>query len=350
MPRVESNGIEIEYESYGSSSHETILLIMGLGSQLTMWPMELVQTLVARGYRVIRYDNRDCGLSTWMEQTGLPDMGQVFAAWGRGRAPAPYTLEDMAADAIGLLDALEVKQAHVAGASMGGMIAQLIAALYPERVLSLISIMSSSGNPMLPAGTPQALSVLMTPAPPRSNPAAAVEHNMKAYLTIASPGFPPDQVRLRELVQANVARSYYPKGIGRHLAAVITNGDRRPLLRRIKAPTIVLHGADDPLIPLEAGKDTAANIEGAELRIIPGMGHDIPLALVPQFADAILTAAERASPKAQRQAPATKPKAPPKEEAPAATFVMEPETQPARTEDLPRRKFLNRLKSWFGPR
>jgi len=341
MPRVDANGIEIEYESFGSASRETILLIMGLGSQLTMWPMELIQTLVASGYRVIRYDNRDCGLSTRMERFALPEMSEVFAAWGRGHAPAPYALDDMAADAIGLMDALGIKQAHIVGASMGGMIAQLLAALYPERVLSLTSIMSSTGNPMLPSGTPQALSVLMRPSPSRHNMAAVVEHNMKAYLTIASPAYPPDEAALRKLVEANAARAYYPKGILRHLAAVMTNGDRRPRLRNIKVPTVVLHGADDPLIPVEGGKDTAANIEGAELRIIPGMGHDIPLALVPQFADAILTAAGRASPR-----PVPKPVAPAKVE--MQVEAEAPETQPARSDDLPRRTFLKRLRDWFG--
>jgi pimeloyl-ACP methyl ester carboxylesterase len=296
MPRAKSNDIEIEYESFGDPSHETILLIMGLGAQLTQWPVALCNELVTRGYRVIRFDNRDTGLSSRIERGSFFNFPESFASVMAG-APSfvPYTLGDMADDAVGLMDALGIEKAHIVGASMGGMIAQLIAADYPERVLSLTSIMSSSGNPMLPHPKPRVLAQIMSPAPSASNFDAIVARGIKTYRAIGSPKFPTDEGTLRKWVTRDAKRAYYPAGVLRQIAAVMTNGDRRPKLRRIVAPTVVLHGEDDPLVPVEAGRDTAANIDDAELRVVPGMGHDIPLRLVGVFADAIVAAAERAT-------------------------------------------------------
>lgn len=296
MPQIEANGLDIEYESFGPENRETILLIMGLGAQLTQWPIELCDELVTRGYRVVRFDNRDVGLSSRIERDRAFAFTDAFFSLASGKpAFVPYSLSDMAADAVGLLDALGIEKAHIVGASMGGMIAQLVAAEYPERTLSLTSIMSSSGNPLLPHPRPRVLSLMMSPAPHARDTEAIVTRGVKTYETIGSPGFPTDEETLREWVTRDAERAYYPAGVMRQMAAVLTNGDRRPKLRRIKAPTVVLHGSDDPLVPVAAGEDTAANIEGAELRIVEGMGHDMPLALIDTIADAIVAAAERAT-------------------------------------------------------
>lgn len=294
MPQVQSNGITIEYESFGPADRETVLLIMGLGAQLTMWPVELCNELVARGYRAIRFDNRDVGLSTKFDAAGMPDMAAIFGALMSGKpASAPYSLDDMAGDAVGLLDALGVKRAHIVGASMGGMIAQLVAINHPDRVLSLTSIMSTTGNPALPQGKPEAMAVLMTPAP-EGDIEAAVARGINAWKVIGSPGFPTDDKILREWVTRDVRRSLYPVGVARQMAAIVANGDRREKLKNLNVPAVVLHGGDDPLVPVEGGKDTAANIPGAELIVVPGMGHDFPIALVKTFADAISKATARA--------------------------------------------------------
>ena len=296
MPQVKANGIEIEYESFGPADRDAVLLIMGFSAQLTMWPTELCEELVSRGYRVIRYDNRDVGLSAKLEAKGVPDMEKLFGALMTGAAvEAPYSLDDMAADAAGLLDALKIERAHIVGASMGGMIAQLVAANHPEKTLSLTSIMSNTGNPDLPQGSPEAMGALMAPAPAPDDIEAIVARGINTRKVIGSPGYPTDDQQLRQWVMRDAKRSYYPQGVTRQFAAIVANGDRRPKLKNIKAPTVVLHGADDPLVPVAGGKDTADNIPGAELRVIPGMGHDFPLGLVPVFADAIEAAARRAA-------------------------------------------------------
>lgn len=295
MAQATSNGITIEYESYGEDGAETVLLIMGLGGQLTLWPLELVEELNSRGYRVIRFDNRDVGLSEKFDAAGVPDMAALMGALMTGKRPeSAYSLDDMAADAVGLLDALEIERAHIVGASMGGMIAQLVAANHPERALSLTSIMSSTGNPSLPQGKPEAMAALMAPAPDPNDIPAIIARAINTWDVIGSPGFRTDEARRREWVQRDFERSYYPVGIVRQMAAIAANGDRREKLKDVSAPTVVLHGADDPLVPVEGGRDTAETIPGAELRIIDGMGHDFPLQLVETFADAIEAAAGRA--------------------------------------------------------
>lgn len=296
MPQIKANGIDIEYESFGPEDREAVLLIMGFSAQLTMWPVELCDEIVRRGYRVIRYDNRDVGLSSKLADKGIPDMEKLFGALMTGASvDAPYSLDDMAADAAGLLDALGIDRAHIVGASMGGMIAQLVAANHPDKTLSLTSIMSTTGNPELPQGTPEAMGALLAPAPAPDDIEAIVARGINTWKTIGSPGYPTDDATLRQWVMRDAKRSFYPEGVTRQFAAIVSNGDRRPKLKNIKVPTVVLHGADDPLVRPDGARDTAASIAGAELRLIPGMGHDFPLALVPVFADAIEAAAKRAS-------------------------------------------------------
>jgi pimeloyl-ACP methyl ester carboxylesterase len=288
MPRLRCNGLEIEYESLGDPAAPAILLIMGLGMQLLAWPDEFCQRLLARGFRVIRFDNRDVGLSA--RYGGKRRSNLVWAMLAaRLRLPLrpPYSLSDMADDAIGLLDGLGIAQAHVVGASMGGMIAQLLAARFPQRVLSLTSIMSSSGNRRLEPPKPDALKALLSrPADPHDLE-GVIDHLVRVFGTIGSPGFPPDPVELRQRLSRSVRRGYYPQGVARQLIAVVASGDRRKLLRTIVAPTLVIHGAADPLVPPEAGRDTARNIPGAKLMLIEGMGHDLPPALYERLAEAI---------------------------------------------------------------
>ena len=284
--KIQANGIEIEYESYGADDAPPVLLIMGLGGQLTLWPMPLIEGLVERGYRAIRYDNRDIGLSQKFDSAGMPDLMKVAATMFAGLKPnIPYTLDDMAADAAGLLDALDIPAAHIIGASMGGMIAQLFAAAYPKRTLSLTSIMSTTGNPAVPRSSDAATAVLMS-RPAGTDLDAILDHGVRSAKVIGSPGYPADEVALRARIKRDYERSHQPAGIARQMAAIYAGGDRRTAIATISAPTMVIHGVDDPLVPVEGGRDTAASIPGAKLREIPGMGHDLPLPLVPVILDA----------------------------------------------------------------
>lgn len=292
MPSIATNSIELHYESFGATEAPAILLIMGLGAQLTRWNIELCDALVERGYRVIRFDNRDCGLSTHCDGMPLPDIGKAMR--GGALSALPYTLETMAADCIGLLDALNIDKAHFAGASMGAAIAQVIAAHYPERTLSLTSIMSSSGNPMLPPPTPAAAMALFAPLPLTRDRATIVADGIARFLPISSPDYPTPHKELEKIFAQEYDRSFYPQGVARQLGALIANGDRRQFLRTITCPAVVLHGKDDPLIPLACGEDVASNIQNAEMRVIDGMGHDFPIALTQTFADAICAAARAA--------------------------------------------------------
>ncbi|MBL8770725.1 MAG: alpha/beta hydrolase [Phenylobacterium sp.] len=275
MPRATNGRVELEYETFGDGAPETVLLINGLGSQMNRWPADFCGKLAARGYRVIRMDNRDTGLSTW---------------FGDGER---YTLKDMAADAMAVLDAAGVQAAHIAGVSMGGMIVQRIAIDYPARVLSLTSIMSApTGNVV---ATPEAMAVITTAPPdPKADFEAFVAHGMKNARTIGSPAYPWDEADLRERVIAEHRRAFNPSGVVRQRQAIGADGDRTEELKRLKTPTVVLHGADDPLVQPIGGEQTAAAIPGAELRIVPGMGHDLPPGLHEIFIDAITAAAARA--------------------------------------------------------
>jgi pimeloyl-ACP methyl ester carboxylesterase len=275
-----------------------VLLIMGNGTQLTAWPIELIEELVRRGYRAVIYDNRDVGLSTKLDKAGIPDTRAVIEAKIAGKpSPLPYALDDMATDAVGLLDALGIKKAHVVGVSMGGMIAQLVAADHPEHTLSLTSIMSTSGNPEVPfPAKPEALSKMPKPAP-EGDEEAIIANAVKAIQIMAGPAYPPDEKRVRTLVARSMKRSADRAGMARHngLSALGLYEDRRAKLKTIKVPTVVVHGTEDPLMSVEGGKDTAANIPGAELRIIQGMGHDLPIPLAKTIAEAIEAAASRAT-------------------------------------------------------
>ena len=282
-----ANGISITYEDKGPRDAPAILLVMGLGGQLTLWPDEFVDALVARGFRVIRYDNRDVGLSTRFDAAGVPNLKWMFVkAALKLPVRSAYTLADMAADGVALLDHLGIERAHVVGASMGGMIAQHIAARYPERVLSLTSVMSTTGNRRLPRSDKEAMRVL-TSRPMSGDPEDMIAFSVRAARVIGSPGYPAAEERLQRRVRIDFERGWYPQGVARQMAAIVADGDRRPMLKSIGAPTLVIHGEDDPLVPLAAGRDTAANIAGARLLTIPGMGHDLPLALVDTLADAI---------------------------------------------------------------
>ncbi len=295
MARVAANGIEIEYDVHGHDDGAPLLLVMGLGQQLTRWPMEIVERLVGEGFRVIRFDNRDIGLSTWLDEAGAPDMPAVFTAIAGGRKPdVPYLLEDMADDAAGLLDALGIARAHVAGVSMGGMIGQTLAARHPARVLSLVSVMSTTGNPAVPPATPEALAILYA-RPEATDIDSLTEHALKAQIVIQSPAWPVDPALERPKLKAAIERAHHPVGMARQMCAVIGSGDRREALKTITAPTIVLHGDADPLVRLEGGKDTAATIPGAELRIVEGMGHDMPQGVHAAFVAAVVAAAARAA-------------------------------------------------------
>lgn len=290
---VQVNGVNITYESMGEDDRETILLISGLGAQFTMWPDELCNELVRRGYRVIRFDNRDTGLSTHLDSLGSPDWEAIGKAANSGDSiPLPYSLKDMAEDAVGLLNALSIKQTHIAGASMGGAIAQLIAIHHPHRVLSLTSIFSDTGNPEMPGPTEEVMS--MPPAPPvGSDMEKIIEREIAVRKIIESPGYPTKKKLLRKWVRRDVERSYNPVAVERQSAAIMFAGDRRSKLQKLRLPTVVLHGDADILVPMENGEDTAENIPDAELCIIEGLGHDIPQDLIKDFTDAIVLAATR---------------------------------------------------------
>ena len=288
MTAVAANGITIEYESLGDPLAPPILLIMGLGMQLVAWPDAFCHGLVDRGFRVLRFDNRDSGLSSKIRVRRQPNLvAALAAAWLRLPVRAPYTLDAMAADAVGLLDALAITRAHIVGLSMGGMIAQVVAATYPERVLSLTSIMSSSGSRRVSQPRPDAKRALLSKPRDPADPESVVDHLVGVFGVIGSPAFPTDGAALREQVARSVRRAHHPAGVTRQLVAIIASGDRRKLLRKIVAPTLVIHGAEDPLVPVAAGRDTARHIAGANLTVIEGMGHDLPPGLVPILVDAI---------------------------------------------------------------
>ena len=292
MPKTMANGIELHYEEHGSPSDPAMLLIMGFGAQLTLWPDELVEALAAEGFRVIRYDNRDIGLSHKFDGVKAPGLVRMTLMSKIGMTPrVPYTLADMAADGIGLLDALAIEKAHIVGASMGGMIAQHVAAKYPERCLSFTQVFSTTGNPKLPAAKKEALQALVT-RPKSDAEEALVEHGIMLARTIGSPAYPSPEDRLRERALTSVRRSFYPQGPTRHLSAIVADGDRRAMLREIGVPTLVLHGEDDPLVPCEGGHDTANCIPNAKLKTIPGWGHDLPLELVDELSQDIATHAK----------------------------------------------------------
>ena len=276
MPQVRANGINIEYETFGNPAHPPMLLIMGLGAQLLLWPEEFCEALADAGYYVIRYDNRDIGLSSKMEHAGrVKLMRSAMASMLRLPVKAPYTLDDMARDAEGLLDALQIKRAHVVGASMGGMIAQILAAKHADRVQSFVCIMSTSGNPRLP-GPSMKLRMRLVKRPPLLDRESLISYSMETWRLIGSPDYPAETEFLRAKVERSYDRSHYPQGLARQTLAIIASGSRVHLLHRITAPTLVIHGQEDPLVPVAAAHDLVKHIPHARLEIIPGMGHDMP--------------------------------------------------------------------------
>ncbi len=288
MPQITANGIKIEYDTHGDPANPPILLVMGLGMQLIGWSPEFVEALVSRGFYVIRHDNRDVGLSEKFGHAGVPDFRLVFLKALLGFNPrVPYRLSDMAGDAAELLRALKIERAHIVGASLGGMIAQLMAIEHPDRVATLTSVMSTTGNRRLPQARREAAAAMLSRLPPGATLDQNIARGVRVARAIGSPAWPAAEQRLRTRFTQSFERSFYPEGVARQLCAIIADGDRRARLRRVKAPTLVIHGTDDPLIPVEGGRDTAAHIPGARLHEIKGMGHDLPLQLIDELADQI---------------------------------------------------------------
>ena len=284
---VTANEIELCYDTFGESTNPPLLLIMGLGTQMIRWDEAFCKQLASKGFWVIRYDNRDVGKSTKFDAAGVPNLMELQLKVKQGEPlSVPYTLEDMALDAVGLLDVLNIKQAHVVGVSLGGMIAQTVAIHHPERVRTLTSIMSTTGNPELPAPKPEVL-MLISQAPP-ANRDENIEHYVKRQQILNGPHFPIDEAYVRTFAGRAFDRSYYPQGTARQIGAIVASGSRKEALQTVQIPTLVIHGDADPLVPVEGGRDTAASIPGAKLVIIEGMGHDIPLAVAPQIIDAII--------------------------------------------------------------
>jgi pimeloyl-ACP methyl ester carboxylesterase len=286
--RAQVGDIELAYETIGEPEDPALLLVMGLGMQLIHWDRELCDELASRGFRVIRFDNRDAGRSTQIKAP-VPNLVRLLS--GR-RVQAPYLLHDMAGDAIGLLDHLGIEQAHVVGASLGGMIAQSMAISRPERVSSLASIMSTTGNRRVGFPRLRALGVLLRRAPDTRE--AYVEHAVRLFRQIGSPGFETDEARLRDAAAAAFDRGHHPAGTGRQLAAIVASGDRTARLPELRVPTVVIHGTDDPLIPFRAGVATARAVPEAEFLPIPGMGHDLPRQVWPRVIDAVVSNSRRA--------------------------------------------------------
>jgi pimeloyl-ACP methyl ester carboxylesterase len=295
MAQIRANGIDIEYESFGKESDPAILLIMGFAASMTVWPDRLCAGLAAKGFRVIRFDNRDIGKSQHLAALGMPNIGEVIGLAVQGKPiAAPYLLDDMAADAVELLRALGIDNAHIVGASMGGMIAQIVAAKYHGRTRSLVSIMSTTGRRDLPRGKPEAFAAITRP-PQSTSREDRIEAGILAWRVIGSPGYPRSDEELRAQVTRQVDRAPYdPAGIARQFVAVTASPPRNDILGDVRCPALVIHGGDDPLVPVEAGQDTAASIPGCELVVIPGMGHDFPDALVPMLLETVGTFAQKA--------------------------------------------------------
>jgi len=289
MPRAHANGIDIEYETFGNPSAPPLLLVMGLGAQMITWDDEFCEQLADRGFHVIRFDNRDIGLSTKMEGAGMPDL---MAAFGGDAQPA-YTLDDMADDAVSLLDALGIGPAHVVGASMGGFIVQLMAINHPDRVLSLTSIMSAPGGRDTVSPRPEGAEVLMR-IPPETRE-GRIEHAVWIRQVLAGRGNPFDEAAEARRAARSVDRSYYPAGTARQLVAILAAKSRLERLAKVSAPTLVVHGIDDPLVPVENGRRVAAAVPGARLLEFEGMGHNMPERFWPVILDAIVETTRKTS-------------------------------------------------------
>ncbi len=283
---VKVNEVELCYDTFGKSTDAPMLLIMGLGSQMIRWPEAFCQQLAGMGFWVIRYDNRDVGKSTKFESAGVPNLMPLLLGAAQSDAiSVPYTLLDMAQDAVGLLDVLNIDSAHIVGVSLGGMIAQSVAIHYPERVRTLTSIMSSTGDPNLPRPKPEAFALLQQRPP--DNRAEYIEYSVQRQQILSGPHYPIDEAYVRDLAGRTFDRNFHPEGTSRQLAAILASGSRKEALQNVQIPTLVIHGDADPLVPVEGGKDTANSIPGAKLLIIEGMGHDIPVKVASQILEAI---------------------------------------------------------------
>ena len=288
MPRTAANGIEIEYDTFGDRSSPPLFLVMGLGAQMVLWEDDFCTALADRGFFVVRFDNRDIGKSTWLDAAGVPNVFVAMQAAAAGKPiEAPYTLADMADDVAAFMTALGIQRAHVVGASMGGMIAQTLAIRHPDRLLSMTSIMSTTGDPSLPQATPEALQVLIQQPP--ADRAGNVDFYIGAWRVIGSPGFPFDESRMRKIFELAFDRGYHPDGTARQLVAIMASGDRTSALKSVRVPSLVIHGDGDPLIPVAGGRATAAAIPGAKLVVVEGMGHDFPVGVWKPIVDAIQT-------------------------------------------------------------
>lgn len=287
------NNVELAYDSFGNENDEAVILIAGLGTQMIRWTSTFCCSLAEKGFRVIRFDNRDVGYST--HYTQKLDFEALATTLMSGQQPnIPYSLDDMAKDCIKLLDALSINQAHVVGRSMGGMIAQIVASEYPERILSLTSIMSSSGNPNLPQTSADVMALMTKPAPnPFEDEAGYLAHSISFAKRISGKGYPFEEDSYKELILEEVKRAYDPDSIGRQIAAIAVSGDRRLRLAAIQVPALVIHGADDPMFVPACGKDTASSIPNAEFMLIDGMGHDLPHQLYDVVIEAITRTARK---------------------------------------------------------
>jgi len=291
MPNTRANGVNLEFEEIGEGGSAPLLLIMGLGAQMIAWDDGFCHQLADRGFRVIRFDNRDVGRSTkFIDRCPNPTPFFVDLLQGKTVA-APYTLDDMADDAAALLQELGIPAAHIVGASMGGMIAQLLAIRHPDRALTLTSIMSTTGEPDLPQGEPAVLALLSQPLP--AGRQTAIEQAVATSRLLAGGGFEFDEARSRRLAEASYDRDSDATGLGRQLLAIMTAPGRRAALRSLKAPSLVIHGAADPLVPLACGVDTAESISGAEMLVIDGMGHELPEGAWSRVIDAVAVLAQQ---------------------------------------------------------
>jgi pimeloyl-ACP methyl ester carboxylesterase len=291
--KISAGNVQLEVEDHGPPNGEPLVMIMGLGMQLVAWPEGFVELLVARGFRVIRFDNRDIGLSQRFDDLGVPNVPLVTMRAALGLpVHAPYAIADLADDTAALLDALRLPAAHVCGASMGGMVAQHLAVRHAARVRSLTLMMTTSGARRLPQPSLRVRAALIA-RPTRFDVDAMVDHYVHLLHVIGSPGFPPDEAELRERLEFSIRRSFRPRAVARQIAAIAADGDRSALLARVKAPTAILHGRADPLIPVAAAHDLAAKIAGASVEIIDGWGHDLPRELWPRYTEVIAGVAAR---------------------------------------------------------
>ena len=289
MPTITANNINITYESFGKASDPTVLMIMGLGGQLTMWTDKLVDDLVAGGYRVITFDNRDIGLSHHHSGEKTPNILRQMVLRRIGiKIKAPYELRDMAHDTIGLMDALKLDEVHLVGISMGGMIGQHVSAIAPERVASFTAIMTTTGNPKLPRPGRQVMQAMIRRGPQPTTRDEIIDQSVRTFGIIGTPGEDQNKNGMRDRITRSYDRSYNPAGVIRQMSAIIAAGDFRKYTRRIKAPTLVIHGNKDPLVPIEGGFEIAKLVQDARMEVIDGMGHDVPPRFLPQITKLLL--------------------------------------------------------------